>query len=193
MPQIIRSPKVYDVCIVGSGAAGGAAAKVLAEGGLNAVMLEAGPDLNPAKDYKEHVWPYELPHRGAGVGGKLGSDNEFRAPNGATRTEKQVHAQSFVVAASTCESARLLLNSRSRLFPDGLANSSGVVGRNVMDSVGSWARVTFRNWRKCRPTIMTAAEITCLTSICHGGSSTVRMNFPAVSTSSPAVVGSCPR
>ena len=33
-------------------------------------MLEAGPDLNPAKDYKEHVWPYELPHRGAGVGGK---------------------------------------------------------------------------------------------------------------------------
>ena len=31
MPQIIRSPKVYAVCIVGSGAAG-AAAKVLAEG-----------------------------------------------------------------------------------------------------------------------------------------------------------------
>ena len=87
MPQIIRSPKVYDVCVVGSGAAGGAAAKVFAEGGLNAVMLEAGPDLNPAKDHKEHVWPYELPHRGAGVGGKLGSDNEFMAPNGAWEIE----------------------------------------------------------------------------------------------------------
>ena len=58
-----------------------------AEGGLNAVMLEAGPDLNPAKDYKEHDWPYELPHRGAGVGGKLGSDNEFMAPNGAWEIE----------------------------------------------------------------------------------------------------------
>ena len=31
----------------------------------------------------------------------------------------------------------LLLNSRSTLFPDGLANSSGAVGRNLMDSVGS--------------------------------------------------------
>ena len=43
----------------------------------------------------------------------------------------------FVVAASACESARLLLNSRSAIFPDGLANSSGVVGRYLMDSVGS--------------------------------------------------------
>jgi choline dehydrogenase-like flavoprotein len=32
MLQIIPWPKVYDVCIVGSGAAGGAAAKVLTEG-----------------------------------------------------------------------------------------------------------------------------------------------------------------
>jgi hypothetical protein len=48
-------------------------------------MLEAGPDLNPAKDYKENVWPYELPHRGAGLGGKLRSDNEFMAPNARGR------------------------------------------------------------------------------------------------------------
>ena len=43
MLEIIRPAKVYDVCIIGSGAAGGAAAKVLTEGGLNVVMLEAGP------------------------------------------------------------------------------------------------------------------------------------------------------
>jgi choline dehydrogenase-like flavoprotein len=55
----------------------------------------------------------------------------------ATRTEKRVHARAVVVAASSCESARLLLNSKSRLFPDGLANSSGWVGRNLTDSVGS--------------------------------------------------------
>ena len=85
MAQVIRSAKVYDVCIIGSGAAGGMAAKVLTEGGLDVVLLEAGPPVDPSKDYKEHVWPYELPHRGAGVGAKqrgvLG--DEFMAPNGA--------------------------------------------------------------------------------------------------------------
>ncbi len=332
MAQLIRSPMVYDVCIIGSGAAGGAGAKVLTEGGLNVVMLEAGPALNPGTDFKEHLWPYELAHRGGGVGGKSRGEesDEFMAPNGAweiegepytsapgstfrwfrsrivggrtnhwgrmalrfspvdfkprsadgmgddwpityeelapyydkvesyigvfgsrenipsspdgiflpppkprctetllkkacdklnircvparmailtqplngrapchycgqcargcktasnfsssqvlippalatgrltlitdamareiivrkdggaeaisyidriTRTEKRVNARSFIVAASACESARLLLNSRSTLFPDGLANSSGLVGRNLMDSVGSW-------------------------------------------------------
>lgn len=322
----------YDVCIIGSGAAGGAAAKVLTEGGLSVAMLEAGPPLNPAKDFKEHLWPYDLPHRGAGVGGKFRGEeaDEFFAPNGAweiegepylsapgsmfrwfrsrivggrtnhwgrmalrlspadfeprsrdgegddwpisyedlapyydkvesyigvfgsmenipsspngifqpppkprctetilksacdklnvlcvparmailtrplngrppchycghcsrgcisasnfsssqvlipqaiatgrltlitnamareivvgkdgraesvsyidrtTKTEQRIRARSFVLGASTCESARLLLNSRSTLFPDGLANSSGAVGRNLMDSVGSW-------------------------------------------------------
>ena len=54
-----------------------------------------------------------------------------------TRTEMRVHAKAFVVAASACETARLLLNSRSTLFPNGLANSSGVVGRYLTDSVGS--------------------------------------------------------
>ncbi len=326
MAQVIRSAKQYDVCIIGSGAGGGTAAKVLTEGGLNVVMIEAGPALNPKKDYKEHVWPYQLPHRGVGVGGQ---EDEFRAPNGfweiegepyttapgtdfhwfrsrieggrtnhwgrialrfapvdfrarstdgsgddwpityediapyydkvesyigvfgtkenvasapdgvflppprprcietlvkktcdqlnitcipsrmaiitkpvngrapchycgqcgrgcmsasnfsssqvmippaaatgrltmiynamareivvdktgkaqavsyidkATRKEMRVNAKAFVVAASACESARLLLNSRSAVFPDGLANASGVVGRYLTDSVGS--------------------------------------------------------
>src|SRR3984893_5625500 len=345
MPEIVRSPKMYDVCIIGSGAAGGAAAKVLSEGGLTVSLLEAGPPLNPSKDYKEHLWPYDLPHRGAGIGGQLrGEENdEFMAPNGAweiegepyvsapgskfrwfrsrivggrtnhwgrvalrfspmdfkphsidgvgedwpisyeelapyydkvesyigvfgsneniasspdgifqpppkarctetllkkacrkinipciparmailtkalngraachycgqcargcksasnfsssqvlippaeatgrltlitsamareivlgkdgkaeavsyidrtTKTEKRVHARSFVVAASTCESARLLLNSRSTLFPEGLANSSGVVGRNLMDSVGSWGSGYFPQLEKMPP------------------------------------------
>jgi choline dehydrogenase-like flavoprotein len=84
MAQVVRSPKTYDVCIIGSGAGGGTAAKVLTEGGLNVVMLEAGPLLNPAKDYKEHVWPYALPHRGADIGGRglHQLNNEFLAPNG---------------------------------------------------------------------------------------------------------------
>ncbi|MFB3921758.1 MAG: GMC family oxidoreductase [Terriglobia bacterium] len=346
MPEIVRSPKVYDICIIGSGAAGGAAAKLLAEGGLQVVMLEAGPPLNPEKDYKEHVWPYELAHRGAGIGGAGFEDfgkTEFMAPNGAwtiegepytsaagskfrwfrsrivggrtnhwgrialrfaevdfkarstdgagddwpityqdlapyydkvesyigvfgtkenipsapdgifmpppkprctdllikkacdkvgvlcvpsrlaiitqslngrapchycdqcgrgcrtasnfsssqvlippalatgrmtlitnamareilvgkdgkaaavsyvdktTRTEQQVRARAFVVAGSTCESTRLLLNSKSTLFPDGLANSSGVVGRYLVDSVGSDGAGYFPQLEKMPP------------------------------------------
>jgi choline dehydrogenase-like flavoprotein len=346
MPEIVRSPKVYDVCIIGSGAAGGAAAKVLTEGGLQVVMLEAGPPLNPEKDYKEHVWPYELAHRGAGIGGEGFEDygkTELMAPNGAwtiegepytsapgskfrwfrsrivggrtnhwgrialrfaevdfkarstdgmgddwpityqdlapyydkvesyigvfgtrenipsapdgifmpppkprctdllvkkacdkvgvlcvpsrlaiitqplngrapchycdqcgrgcrtasnfsssqvlippalatgrltvitnamareilvgrdgkaagvsyvdktTRTEQQVRARTFVVAGSTCESTRLLLNSKSPLFPQGLANSSGVVGRYLVDSVGSDGAGYFPQLEKMPP------------------------------------------
>ena len=55
----------------------------------------------------------------------------------ATHTEKRIHARAIVVAASACESARLLLNSKSSGFPNGLANSSGTVGRYLTDSVGS--------------------------------------------------------
>ena len=84
MTQVVRSPKQYDVCIIGSGPGGGTAAKVLTEGGLNVVMLEAGPPLNPGKDFKEHVWPYQLPHRGAGIGGQ---GDEFMAPNGSFEIE----------------------------------------------------------------------------------------------------------
>ena len=341
--QVIRSPKQYDVCIIGSGAAGGTAAKVLTEGGLNVVMLEAGPPLNPEQDFKEHMWPYDLPHRGVGIGGKGKDFGEFLAPNGfweidgepytsapgskfrwfrsrivggrtnhwgrialrfapvdfkarstdgmgddwpityedlapyydkvesyigvfgtkenissapdgvflppppprctellvkkacdkvnvtciparmailtkplngrkachycgqcgrgcvtasnfsssqvmippaqatgkltlitgamareltmgkngkaeavvyidkATRTEKRINARSFIVAASACESARLLLNSRSSSFPDGLANTHGVVGRYLTDSVGSSAGGYFPQLEKMPP------------------------------------------
>jgi choline dehydrogenase-like flavoprotein len=51
-----------------------------------------------------------------------------------TRTENRVAAKAVVVGASACESARLLLNSKSSLFPDGIANASGAVGRYLMDS-----------------------------------------------------------
>lgn len=88
MSQIIRSPKTYDVCIIGSGAGGGMAAKVLTEGGLSVVMLEAGPQIHPEKDFKMLMWPYELPHRGAGVGGRASENfSEFLAPNGAWQIE----------------------------------------------------------------------------------------------------------
>ncbi|OZB88171.1 MAG: hypothetical protein B7X41_09535, partial [Microbacterium sp. 14-71-5] len=50
-----------------------------------------------------------------------------------TRREHRVHADAVVVCASTIESIRLLLNSRSSRHADGLGNSSGTLGRYVMD------------------------------------------------------------
>src|SRR5271154_6438515 len=84
MAQIKRTPPKYDVCVIGSGAGGGMAAKILTEGGLSVVLLEAGPPINPEKDFKMFTWPYELAHRGAGVGGHARENfGEFLAPNGA--------------------------------------------------------------------------------------------------------------
>lgn len=48
-----------------------------------------------------------------------------------------LNARIVVLAASACETARLLLNSKSEKHPNGLANSSKQVGRNLMDSTGA--------------------------------------------------------
>lgn len=88
MTQVMRSPKTYDVCVIGSGAGGGVAAKILTEGGLSVALLEAGGPLNPEKDFKMFLWPYDLPHRGVGVGGRAAENfSEFLAPNGAWQIE----------------------------------------------------------------------------------------------------------
>jgi choline dehydrogenase-like flavoprotein len=52
-------------------------------------------------------------------------------------TDHHVSAKVVVLAASSQESVRILLNSKSNLFPDGLANSSGKVGKYITDSVSS--------------------------------------------------------
>ncbi|GAB3333232.1 GMC family oxidoreductase [Larkinella ripae] len=51
--------------------------------------------------------------------------------------EVSVRAKTVILGASTCESARLLLNSKSPRFSNGLANSSGVVGKYLNDSTGA--------------------------------------------------------
>lgn len=65
--QIKEQDKKYDVCIVGSGAGGGMAAKILSEAGLSVALMEAGGDYDPAKDeYRTQLrWPWESPRRGA--------------------------------------------------------------------------------------------------------------------------------
>lgn len=65
--QIIRNRTVYDVVIVGSGAGGGMAAKVLTEAGANVLMLEAGVMFDTRRDSKMMAWPYQSPRRGLPV------------------------------------------------------------------------------------------------------------------------------
>ena len=62
--QIIRQPTTYDVCIVGSGAGGGMAAKALCEAGANVALIEAGQMWDAAKDSKMMAWAYDSPRRG---------------------------------------------------------------------------------------------------------------------------------
>jgi len=57
--------------------------------------------------------------------------------NKLTGADEHVNARVVVLAASACESARLLLNSRSSRFSHGLANSSGVVGKYLTDTTGT--------------------------------------------------------
>jgi choline dehydrogenase-like flavoprotein len=59
------------------------------------------------------------------------------------RTKKaKVYAGKIVfLNASTIPTAQILLNSKSEAFPNGLANSSGMVGRNLMDHIGGASAV----------------------------------------------------
>ena len=57
--------------------------------------------------------------------------------------EQRQSARAVCVAANAVETPRLLLNSASPMFPDGLANGSGEVGRNYMRHVGAFVFAEF--------------------------------------------------
>jgi choline dehydrogenase-like flavoprotein len=69
--------------------------------------------------------------------GANGKASGVRYVDRLTRTHHQVQGRVVVLAASACETARILLNSRSTAFPNGLANGSGLVGKYLMDTVGA--------------------------------------------------------
>jgi choline dehydrogenase-like flavoprotein len=74
-------PDRYDAIIVGSGACGSWAAMELTRVGMNVLMLEAGPRIDPAAHFR-HRFPYELDYRGRGKPGVLrryaGSERNYR-------------------------------------------------------------------------------------------------------------------
>ena len=56
-----------------------------------------------------------------------------RAMDAATMQPLEFRSRLIFLCASALESARILLNSKTARFPTGLANSSGELGRNLMD------------------------------------------------------------
>jgi len=65
-------------------------------------------------------------------------DNEGRASgvhyiHRTTHQHREARAKIVVLAASTLESTRILLNSTTRRYPNGLGNSTGVLGHYLMD------------------------------------------------------------
>lgn len=57
--------------------------------------------------------------------------------NKTTGNDEHIQADIVVLAASACESARILLNSKSSRYPQGLANTGGVVGKYLTDTTGT--------------------------------------------------------
>src|SRR4051812_43387098 len=65
--QILHNRQIYDVCVVGWGAGGGMAARVLTEAGANVIMPEAGPMWDPVADSKMSAGPSDPPRRGGAI------------------------------------------------------------------------------------------------------------------------------
>lgn len=53
---------MFDAIVIGSGMSGGIAAKELCERGLKVLVIERGKMIDPAKDYMDHLMPWELPN-----------------------------------------------------------------------------------------------------------------------------------
>ncbi|HEX9564969.1 MAG TPA: GMC family oxidoreductase [Gemmatimonadaceae bacterium] len=73
-----------------------------------------------------------------------------------TRQVIEYRARIVFLCASTLESTRILLNSATPEFPDGLANSSGVLGRYLMDHIMGGGAYGVVPWLADRKTVGTA-------------------------------------
>jgi choline dehydrogenase-like flavoprotein len=91
--EIKSSGEAYDVIIVGSGAGGGMASKILSEAGLSVAVVEAGADFDPAKeeDRTQLRYPWESPRRGGGT--KIRPFGDFDAAIGGWDIEGEPYTR----------------------------------------------------------------------------------------------------
>ena len=92
----------FDVCVIGSGAAGGVIARALCEGGAKVIMLEAGKEV-PGNEFRSHVWPYNLRYRGL-----RGENDPPLYPGDVSKTVRYEDCDSVGVDRIRCLGGRTL-------------------------------------------------------------------------------------
>ncbi len=87
----------------------------------------------------------KLEVRSNAVAARILVDKEGRASgvqyfDRRTKQEQQVRGRVVVLGASAIDSTRILLNSKSDIYPNGVGNTSGVIGKYLCEQVRSEAR-----------------------------------------------------
>ncbi|MHB8619610.1 MAG: GMC family oxidoreductase [Chloroflexota bacterium] len=109
-------------------------------GAKSSIMNSHVPDaIQHGAEVRTRCMAFDLPLDGEGL--VTGVRYHRTLDNGQVVEEEQ-KARAVVVAGYAIETPRLLLNSASARFPDGLANSSGQIGKNLMAQAGPvvWGR-----------------------------------------------------
>lgn len=103
-------------------------------GAKSSILVSHIPDaVEHGAEIRTGCMAYEIP---VGADGNVTGVRYFRSlPSGALVEEEQ-RARAVIVAGYAIETPRLLLNSKSSRFPDGLANTSGKVGKYLMAQAG---------------------------------------------------------
>ena len=99
-------------------------------GAKHSVTVSHIPDaIEHGAEIRSSSMAYEVPvdREGRATGVRY-----FRTLDDGRVVEEEQRARAVVVAGYAIESPRLLLNSKSSQFPEGLANSSGLVGKYLM-------------------------------------------------------------
>lgn len=106
-------------------------------GAKHSTLVSHLPDaIDHGAEIRAESMAFDIPIDGSG---RVTGVRYYRANgNGQPREETQ-KAKVVVVAGYAIETPRILLNSKSGQFPDGLANSSGLVGKNLMAQAGQVA------------------------------------------------------
>jgi choline dehydrogenase-like flavoprotein len=106
--------QTYDAIVVGSGIAGGWAAKELCEHGLETLVLERGRMVEHGKDYvTEHVPPWQFPHRGRVSPELLAEHYKVQRRTGFLRESMSSASPASVASRWACRTCPMA-SSRSR-------------------------------------------------------------------------------
>ncbi len=109
-------------------------------GAKSSIMVSHIPEaVERGAEIRTRCMAYEVP---VNDHGEVTGVRYFRTLEDGRVVEEQQRARAVIVAGYAVETPRLLLHSTSARFPDGLANSSGLVGKHLMAQAGPvvWGR-----------------------------------------------------